>query len=86
MPAAAPEPAAAVLVGDTAYIDADGRSLAFRIAPPPDVDRAARAAAAHVRGGGPRPVEAPMPGAVIAVHVTVGDTVEPGRRSSRSRR
>ena len=78
VPAAAPEPAVVVLADDTAYVDADGRSLAFRIAPPPDVDRAARAAAAHVRGGGPRSVEAPMPGAVIAVHVTVGDVVEPG--------
>jgi acetyl-CoA/propionyl-CoA carboxylase biotin carboxyl carrier protein len=78
VPTNAPAPAGALLVDNTAHVDADGRSLAFRIAPPPDVDRAARAAAAHVRGGGPRSVEAPMPGAVIAVHVAVGDVVEPG--------
>jgi acetyl/propionyl-CoA carboxylase alpha subunit len=78
VPASAPKQPSSLLVDDIAYIDADGRSLAFRIAPPPDVDRAARAAAAHVRGGGPRSVEAPMPGAVIAVHVTVGDVVEAG--------
>jgi acetyl/propionyl-CoA carboxylase alpha subunit len=78
VPVDVPELPGALLVGDTAYIDADGRSVAFRVASPPDVDRAARAAAAHVRGGGPRSVEAPMPGAVIAVHVSVGDVVEPG--------
>jgi biotin carboxyl carrier protein len=60
------------------HLDVDGRSIAFRVAPPPDVDRAARAAAAHVHGGGPAEVTAPMPGAVLAVHVAVGDAVEAG--------
>jgi biotin carboxyl carrier protein len=63
---------------DTAYVDVGGRSVAFRLAPPPDVDRAARAAAGHVRGGGPRTVAAPMPGSVVTVHVAVGDLVDGG--------
>jgi excisionase family DNA binding protein len=67
-----------ILVGGTAFIDVGGRSVAFRLAPPPDVDRAARAAAGHVRGGGPRTVEAPMPGSVVRVHVAIGDAVEAG--------
>jgi acetyl-CoA/propionyl-CoA carboxylase biotin carboxyl carrier protein len=67
-----------VLVDDTAFIDVGGRSLAFRVAPPPDVDRAARAAAGHIHGGGPRTVESPMPGGVVTVHVGVGDIVDAG--------
>ena len=72
------EPHDGVLVDDTAFVDVGGRSLAFRIAPPPDVDRAARAAAGHIHGGGPRTVESPMPGGVVTVHVGVGDIVEAG--------
>ncbi len=60
-----------------AHVDVDGRSVAFRLAPPPDVDRAARAAVAH-RGGGPVEVVAPMPGNVLAVHLAVGGEVRPG--------
>ncbi len=60
----------------TAHVDVDGRSVAFRLAPAPDVDRAARAAAHH--GGGSGEVVAPMPGAVLAVHVTAGAGVEAG--------
>ena len=67
-----------LLVGEIAYVDVGGRSVPFSLAPPPDVDRAARAAAGQIRGGGPRAVEAPMPGAVVAVHVAVGDTVDAG--------
>ena len=53
--------------------------VAFRVAPPPDVDRAARAAAARTPTAAARPsVVAPMPGAVLAVHVAVGDAVEAG--------
>ena len=37
----------AVRVGDTVHLDLAGRSVAFRLAPPPDVDAAARAAVAH---------------------------------------
>jgi acetyl-CoA/propionyl-CoA carboxylase biotin carboxyl carrier protein len=72
-----PEPVA-VRAGDTAFVDVDGRSVAFRVAVPPDVDHAARAAAGHARGPGSAEVAAPMPGAVLAVHVAVGDDVVPG--------
>jgi biotin carboxyl carrier protein len=48
------------------------------MAAPPDVDRAARRAAAHAHDGGPIDVLAPMPGSVIAVHVTPGSTVDAG--------
>jgi acetyl-CoA/propionyl-CoA carboxylase biotin carboxyl carrier protein len=66
-------------VGDVVLLDLAGRSTAFRLAPAPDVDRAARVAVAH--GGaaaGPTTVEAPMPGAVLAVHVASGQTVAIG--------
>jgi acetyl-CoA/propionyl-CoA carboxylase biotin carboxyl carrier protein len=68
----------AVRDGDAVLLDVEGRSVAFRVAPPPDVDRAAAQAAAHATGGGAAQVVAPMPGAVIAVHVAVGDTVAVG--------
>ncbi|HEX8026339.1 MAG TPA: biotin carboxylase N-terminal domain-containing protein, partial [Candidatus Limnocylindrales bacterium] len=66
-----------VVRGETAFVDVAGRSVAVRIAPPPDVDRAARAAQSH-HGGGPAELVAPMPGAVVAVHRTVGEPVEAG--------
>ena len=68
----------AVLAADTVHLDLAGRSVAFRVAPPPDVDRAARAAAAHSGSGGPIEVVAPMPGSVVGVHVAPGDSVEAG--------
>jgi acetyl-CoA/propionyl-CoA carboxylase biotin carboxyl carrier protein len=71
-------PIAAVAEGRTAHLDVGGRSIAFTVAPPPDVDRAAKAAAAHAQGGGPAEVLAPMPGAVIALNAAAGDTVEAG--------
>ena len=71
------EQPASVRAGDAVHVDVAGRSVAFRLAPPPDVDRAARAAA-RVHGGGPVEVTAPMPGSVIAVHVPVGASVEAG--------
>jgi len=72
------EQTTAVLATDgTAHVDVGGRSVAFRLAPPPDVDRAVRAAIAH-HVGGTGEVLAPMPGAVLAVHVEVGAVVEPG--------
>jgi acetyl-CoA/propionyl-CoA carboxylase biotin carboxyl carrier protein len=61
--------------GDEVHVDVDGRSVAFRLAAPPDVDRAARSAAAHGHAGGPIDVTAPMPGSVVAVHVDVGDPI-----------
>jgi acetyl-CoA/propionyl-CoA carboxylase biotin carboxyl carrier protein len=66
----------AVRIGDTVHVDVDGRSVEITLAPPPDVDRAARAAAHHV--GGPVDLIAPMPGQVLAVHATVGASVEAG--------
>jgi acetyl-CoA/propionyl-CoA carboxylase biotin carboxyl carrier protein len=71
-------PRAAVRDGDAVHIDIDGRSVAFRIAPPPDVDRAAQAAAAHSHAAGSAEVRSPMPGSVLAVHVTSGDAVAVG--------
>ena len=70
--------AASVVVGDIAHLDLGGRSVAFRVAPAPDVDRAARAAAAHAHAGGSADLVAPMPGAVLTVHVVAGDAVEAG--------
>jgi acetyl-CoA/propionyl-CoA carboxylase biotin carboxyl carrier protein len=65
-----------VRVGNTAFVDVAGRSVPIGLAPPPDVDRAARAAASH--HGGPTELVAPMPGAVIAVHRAAGERVEAG--------
>jgi acetyl-CoA/propionyl-CoA carboxylase biotin carboxyl carrier protein len=67
-------------VGDAAHLDLAGRSVAFRLAPAPDVDAAARAAVAHGAAGatGPAEVLAPMPGAVLRVHVAVGGSVAAG--------
>ena len=69
-----------VRVGDTVHLDLAGRSVAFRLAPPPDVDAAARAAVAHGIAGatGPVDVVAPMPGAVLTVHAAVGSVVAAG--------
>jgi len=69
----------AIVVSDgVAHVDVAGRSVAFNLAAPPDVDRAAREAAAHAPGGGSAEVGAPMPGAVIAVHVAEGEIVDAG--------
>jgi 3-methylcrotonyl-CoA carboxylase alpha subunit len=67
-----------VVVDGTVHADVGGRSVAFRIAPPPDVDSAARAAAAHAHAPGETELTAPMPGSVIAVHGRAGDAVEAG--------
>jgi acetyl-CoA/propionyl-CoA carboxylase biotin carboxyl carrier protein len=71
---------ASIRAGDTVHLDLAGRSVAFRLAPAPDVDTAARAAAAHGAAGstGPAEVVAPMPGAVLTVHVATGQTVSAG--------
>jgi acetyl-CoA/propionyl-CoA carboxylase biotin carboxyl carrier protein len=67
------------LAGDVVHLDLAGRSTTFRLAAPPDVDRAARAAVAHgITGTGPSSVEAPMPGAVLTVHVAAGQAVAIG--------
>ena len=64
--------------GDLVHVEVDGRSVAFRLAPPPDVDRAARRASAHASAGGSAQVIAPMPGSVLAVHANVGAAVQTG--------
>ena len=66
-----------VLAGTVAHVDVAGRSVPFRLAPAPDVDRAIRSAGVH--SGGPSEVLAPMPGTVRAVHVQVGSTVTAGQ-------
>ncbi len=66
-----------VRVGETVHLDLDGRSTAFRLAPPPDVDRAASAAAA-AHGVGPAELMAPMPGRILAVEASIGARVEAG--------
>ena len=66
-----------VVVDDVAHLDVAGRSIAFRIAPPPDVDRAASAAAA-AHGTGPVELVAPMPGQVLAIASDAGTMVEAG--------
>ena len=65
-----------VIADGTAHVDVAGRSIAVRLAPAPDVDRAARAAASHA-GSGPMEIVAPMPGSILAVHASVGQQVEP---------
>jgi len=77
-PAAGPEDFASVRSADSVHLDLAGRSTAFRLAAPPDVDRAARAAAAHHHAGGSASVVAPMPGTVLALHVAAGDVVTAG--------
>ncbi|HEX9550451.1 MAG TPA: biotin carboxylase N-terminal domain-containing protein [Candidatus Limnocylindrales bacterium] len=76
-PAIDPAALEVVVAAGSAHVDVAGRSVGFRLAPPPDVDRAARAAVAH-HAGGPAEVDAPMPGNVLAVHVTVGTVLEAG--------
>ena len=70
----------AVRAGDSVFLDLAGRSTAFRLARPPDVDAAARAAVAHGAAGatGPAEIVAPMPGSVIRVHAGIGQAVSAG--------
>jgi propionyl-CoA carboxylase alpha chain len=77
--AAAPSVGAGKVVraGDVAHVDVAGRSIAFRLAPAPDVDRAARHAA-HAHGGGPVELVAPMPGSIVAVRAAAGQAVDGG--------
>ncbi|MBI2781779.1 MAG: excisionase family DNA-binding protein [Chloroflexi bacterium] len=73
--AGSPRAASVAVRGDVAHVDVAGRSVPFRLAAAPDVDRAARVAAAH-HGGGPVEIVAPMPGSILAVLVAVGGSVE----------
>jgi len=67
-----------VRAGPIVHVDVAGRSVEVRLAPAPDVDRAARSATAAHHGGGPVEVTAPMPGAVLAVHAATGAQLEAG--------
>jgi biotin carboxyl carrier protein len=69
-------PPVAVRVGDVVHLDLAGRSTAFRLAPPPDVDRAASAAATHATGR--MELRAPMPGQVLSIGAAAGTTVAAG--------
>jgi len=69
-----------ILAAEVAHVDVAGRSIAIRLAAAPDVDRAARAAAGARLGGGPVDVPAPMPGSILTVHVSAGDSVDAGDR------
>jgi acetyl-CoA/propionyl-CoA carboxylase biotin carboxyl carrier protein len=64
------------VAGDVAHVDVAGRSVPIRLAPAPDVDRAARAASSH--SGGPVEIVAPMPGSILALHVAAGASVAAG--------
>jgi 3-methylcrotonyl-CoA carboxylase alpha subunit len=70
-------PVPSVRTGDIVHLDLDGRSVAFRWAPAPDVERAAQKAATGTQGGTFQLV-APMPGAVLAVHARAGQPLEAG--------
>jgi acetyl-CoA/propionyl-CoA carboxylase biotin carboxyl carrier protein len=76
-PGSATTRAALVRAGDTVHLDLAGRSIPFRMAPPPDVDRAASAAAA-AHGTGPVELIAPMPGQVLSIGAALGASVEAG--------
>jgi acetyl-CoA/propionyl-CoA carboxylase biotin carboxyl carrier protein len=66
------------LDGDVAHVDIEGRSVAFRLARPPDVGETERAAIVAHHGDGPVVLTAPMPGTVLATHVGVGVAVVAG--------
>jgi excisionase family DNA binding protein len=70
---------AAVRVGETVHLDFAGRDVAFRLAASPEIDDRARTAATHPGVGlGRADAVAPMPGAVLAIHTTIGARVERG--------
>jgi acetyl-CoA/propionyl-CoA carboxylase biotin carboxyl carrier protein len=58
--------------GDTAFVDVEGQSLEFHLAPPPAVEDAVRHAA---RAEGAAVLTAPMPGRVLAVRRRAGEAV-----------
>ena len=78
--AVAEPPAMTARAGNLLHLDLDGRSIAFRIAPPPDVDASARAAATYATSGASGRAEllAPMPGSVLRIHVAPETIVSPG--------
>ncbi|MHB8460233.1 MAG: ATP-binding protein [Candidatus Limnocylindrales bacterium] len=68
----------AVRVGEVVHVDVGGRSVAFRLAPPPDAGRAVVAPGARFGPSGVASVISPMPGRVIALRAEVGDELVTG--------
>jgi acetyl/propionyl-CoA carboxylase alpha subunit len=66
--------AIAVAHDGVAYVDVEGQSLEFGVAPAPSVEEAARHAAGTADGGS-AVLTAPMPGRVISVRVTEGAAI-----------
>ncbi|HEU4864557.1 MAG TPA: biotin carboxylase N-terminal domain-containing protein [Candidatus Limnocylindria bacterium] len=64
---------AAVAGADATYVNVEGQSLEFVIAPPPSIEDAVRHAGAA--GDGASVLTAPMPGRVIAVRAATGERV-----------
>jgi acetyl/propionyl-CoA carboxylase alpha subunit len=60
--------------GDDIVIDVDGRAVRARLAPPPTIEAALRAA--HRGSSAAAAITAPMPGVVSGVRVREGETVE----------
>jgi excisionase family DNA binding protein len=58
--------------GGVSFVDVEGQSLEFRLAPPPAVEEAVRHAA---RAEGAAVLSAPMPGRVVAVRRRAGEAV-----------
>jgi acetyl-CoA/propionyl-CoA carboxylase biotin carboxyl carrier protein len=71
------EPVHARTAADAVVLDADGRAVTARLASPPTVETALRRATAAARGQ--HSVAAPMPGQVLQLRVSAGDTVEAGQ-------
>jgi biotin carboxyl carrier protein len=61
--------------GPLLHVDVNGRSTAFSLAPPPQVDSARDALGG---AAGVQAVQAPMPGVVLAIHVERGTQVREG--------
>ncbi len=66
--------------GGRVYVSVDGRSVAVRLEPPPDLAAGQARAASGGAGGGDATLEAPMPGRVVGVHVRPGDDLKAGDR------
>jgi acetyl-CoA/propionyl-CoA carboxylase biotin carboxyl carrier protein len=67
-------------VGDTVHVGVEGRSVAVRLEPPPDLAAAEARAASGGTDAGDAELRAPMPGLVVGVHVRAGDAVKAGDR------
>jgi acetyl/propionyl-CoA carboxylase alpha subunit len=71
---AADRPHAVDVAGGTAFVDVEGQSLEFRLAPPPTVEEAVRHASVHAADRAV--LTAPMPGRVIALRAAEGASVQ----------